>query len=371
LQAIPDGFMIFESVRNQQNEIIDFRWLYVNPEAERVVGRSSEDLVGKRLIEEMPRNKELGLFDRYKEVVANGQSIKYELAYKDYYFINRAVKINDGIAVVFSDITARKDFEKELEKAVQQRTAALEEANELLRLKNKELEQFAFVTSHDLQEPLRKIQIFAGMLRDGSSNGLDDKSKIHLDKIIYSAERMRNLITDLLQFPKITHAQEQHERIDLNEELASVLQTFELKIAEQQAQIDYSLLPAVRGIAWQINLLISNIVANSLKFVRPDVSPHIEIKGRTLSAEEVKSRNLNEQEQYVLLVFSDNGIGFDQEFADLVFQMFKRLQDRQTYDGTGLGLALCARIAEYHQGMIQAFSTPGLGTRIEVVLIKA
>lgn len=375
LMNIPDGFMIFESVRNEEGKITDFRWLHINPAAERIVNRKAEELTGKYLLVEMPGNKDAGLYDAYVNVVENNVIWQNEFDYKsegmNHYFFSRAVRLNDGFAVVFSDITMRRQFEMELERQVVERTAALQSANQMLAEKNKELEQFSFITAHDLQEPLRKIQVFSGMVKDTTKGTLDPRSAANLDKIMHSAQRMRNLINDLLNFSKLTYQQEPHATVDMDEEMRLIMEHFEMRVKEQEAVIRIHPLPMVKGVAWQLNMLFSNLVANSLKFIKPGLKPFIEISARDLSEADVEKQGLDKKERYTCIAVSDNGIGFDSQYAEEIFVMFKRLHDKSQYDGTGIGLAICAKIAEQHKGSIRAFSAPGEGTRIEVFLIKA
>lgn len=373
MMNIPDGFMIFESVRDADGAIVDFKWLHVNPAAEKIVGRSASYLTGKKLLEEMPGNKDTGLFDAYVRVTEQGEVFQQEFEYTadnlDHFFLTRAVKLNDGFAVVFSDITMRKRFEKELERKVAERTTELIQANRQLELKNKELEQFAFITSHDLQEPLRKIQVFSSMLYNTGKEALDERNLSHLEKIMSSAQNMRNFINDLLEFSKISHSSEHLTPVDLNQEFNHILQAFELRIAEEQVEIEIEPLPPVLGVAWQLNVLFSNLLANSMKFVAPGVQPRIRISAGPVQADELTHFGLKQDSiHYVKVTVTDNGIGFEQEYAAEIFSMFKRLHDKKQYEGTGIGLAMCAKIAALHGGAIKAYSTPGNGARMEVVL---
>jgi PAS domain S-box-containing protein len=374
IMNLPDGFMMFESVRDQSGQITDFKWLHVNPAAERIVGRKAEDLTGKFLLQEMPGNKDAGLFDAYVNVVERRETWQNEFEYNfeglNHYFLSRAAPLSDGFAVIFSDITIRKGFEIELERQVAERTLALQSANRLLEEKNRELEQFSFITAHDLQEPLRKIQVFGGMMRDMAKDKLDARSAANLEKIMHSAQRMRNLINDLLNFSKLTYQQDPYANLDLNEEMKTILEHFEMRIEEQKALIHIDKLPKIKGVAWQINMLFSNLIANSLKFVHPDVPPVVQVSACAVDAEEAQQRGLPAEFSYVCISVADNGIGFDSQYAKDIFIMFKRLHDRSQYDGTGIGLAICAKVVEYHQGTIEAHSVPEEGTKIDIFLIK-
>lgn len=370
LLSIPDGYMIFESVRDQQGEIVDFKWLYVNVEAERIVNRKAEDLLGKYLLVEMPGNKDAGVFDAYKQVVKTGARWENQFDYPydgmNLVFHSKAVKIDDGFAVVFSDITLKKQFERELEQRVAERTAALQTLNKKLMQSNAELENYAFVTSHDLQEPLRKIEMFASIL-DTRSENLDEKDKNYVERIGQAASRMRLLIDSLLQFSKTNYQEEDRRLVDLNEKIRLASSMLEVKILEKEATIEIEqVLPQVLGVPNLILIVMLNIISNSLKFVQAGVKPHIKVNWRKASPDEILQHNLDAGVEYTILCIQDNGIGFDRKHRRHIFSMFKRLHHTDEYEGTGMGLALCVRIMGHHRGIIVADSILGEGTRMDV-----
>jgi light-regulated signal transduction histidine kinase (bacteriophytochrome) len=263
------------------------------------------------------------------------------------------------------DITEQKKVKEELEKMVLERTSELVTSNSALEKSNHELEQFAYIASHDLQEPLRKIQTFADMVKEH----LGDKelTEKYFNKIYTSAKRMSILINDVLNYSRLSKTGEQFEKTDLNKILKDVLSDFELLIEQKQAVITHSDLPTIKGIPLQIHQLFGNLISNSLKF--SEVDPQITITAQTLSAKEVqKYPHLIEGQAYIQLTFKDNGIGFEQQHANQIFIIFQRLNNQRTYSGTGIGLALCKKIVDHHDGIITAKSEPGQGATFTVIL---
>lgn len=255
-----------------------------------------------------------------------------------------------------------------LEKRVEARTEELHEANAALRQSNQELEQFAFVASHDMQEPLRKIKTFSQKLENKSRDLLDLDTTLYIDKIKESCSRMEALIKDVLAYSRLTNLEKKFVKTDLNEILKNVLNDFEILIEEKQATIVSDPLLAVMAIPLQMNQLFHNIIGNSLKFTNKDVPCRIEIKSRMLSKEERASKGLIADDLYCEISIADNGIGFKQEFDETIFKIFERLNTRDKYEGSGIGLALCRKIVENHYGKIFVTSKENNGTTFYVML---
>jgi signal transduction histidine kinase len=254
-----------------------------------------------------------------------------------------------------------KKFREELETKIKERTQELERSND-------ELQQFAYVASHDLQEPLRKIATFAELL--GKSLGtMPEKSKTYLDRISLSANRMLGLIRDVLNYSKITQRNESFRKVDLNDALKDVLNDYELLIDEKKAVIQTETLPVVMGIPSQINQLFNNLLSNSLKFADAQRHTRITIRSKLLTPNDVlQHRDLNAHSQYAKIEWEDNGIGFSQQYAEQIFEIFQRLNDRHQYSGSGIGLAICKRIITNHHGKIFTTSIPDKGTIFHIVL---
>jgi PAS domain S-box-containing protein len=260
-----------------------------------------------------------------------------------------------GFTKVTRDLTERKNAED----LVKQHAAELE-------MKNKQLEQFAYIASHDLQEPLRKIQTFVQILE----KKIDDRQmrEKYIAKINLSANRMADLIHSVLNYSRLNQPNTLWEDVDLNSILESVIGDYELMIAEKKAIIEHTNLPMVRGIRLQLSQLFGNLLANSLKFSR--VVPHITVSGEKVSGARIQKEffHADARKDYTEIIFSDNGIGFEQQYADRIFTIFQRLNSREEFAGTGIGLALCKKIVENHGGHIMARSQLGKGATFFIYL---
>jgi PAS domain S-box-containing protein len=254
-----------------------------------------------------------------------------------------------GSVLIFKDITERKRVEETL----------AQKAAELTR-SNAELEQFAFVASHDLQEPLRKIQAFGDRLKVKCEGTQAGEVKDYLDRMQNAAARMRTLINDLLAFSRVIRSSEPFVQVDLSVVTREVLGDLEVRIEKTGAKIDVGLLPTIEADPMQMRQLLLNLISNALKFQPPGGTPVIKVTSRMLNA--VSGEPLCE------LSVQDNGIGFDEKYLDKIFAVFQRLHGRTEYEGTGVGLAVCRRIVDRHHGSIIAHSQPGEGATFLVTL---
>lgn len=247
----------------------------------------------------------------------------------------------------------------------------LEEQNLILEANNKELQAFNYAASHDLQEPLRKIETFISRLFDLEYQNLSESGKQYLNKTKTSAGRMRKLIDDLLQFSRSTRTDKVFEIADLNNILEEAKEELQQKIEEKKAVINAEKLPVLQVVPFQIKQLFVNFLSNSLKYSKAEISPQINI-----TLEEIKAQQEpiltkeNSDKIFYKISFTDNGIGFDAQYTDKVFQLFHRLHARTEYEGTGIGLAICKKIVESHKGYITADSQPGEGAVFTVYLPK-
>ena len=274
-----------------------------------------------------------------------------------------------GYAGSCIDITERKSIEDELEKRVESRTEELQQSNLKLEASNQELEQYAYVASHDLQEPLRKIRTYSGLLLTETNNLLSPAALERIEKITSSAERMSTLINDLLSFSRLLKPDQLFMSTNLNEVVNNILTDFELVIQQKEAKINIETLPVIEAMPVQMNQLFYNLVNNALKFSKENVAPEINITTAWLTAEDVeRNKALNPQLKYCSISVSDNGIGFNQQYAEQIFEVFKRLHGRQAYAGSGIGLALCRKIAANHNGTIYAEAQEGKGAVFYVLL---
>lgn len=260
-----------------------------------------------------------------------------------------------GTVVVFKDITERKRAEDTLNR----------KAAELAR-SNAELEQFAYVASHDLQEPLRKIQAFGDRLKAKvDAVGLQD-GRDYLDRMQGAAARMSTLISDLLTFSRVISASQPFVPVDLNTVVKGVLSDLEVRIEQTKGRVEVSALPAIEADPMQMRQLLQNLIGNALKFQPPDAQPHIKIDAKILKNPFAGSPDEDPYAEQCELSVQDNGIGFEEKYSEKIFAVFQRLHGRTEYEGTGVGLAVCRRITDRHGGTIQAHSKPGEGARFVI-----
>ena len=247
---------------------------------------------------------------------------------------------------------------------------ALEERNHELEQSIKELESFNRVASHDLQEPLRKIQTFISRISENDTANLSDKGKEYVSKIESSAYKMRILIDDLLLFSRTNKAEKIFEKSNLNKLLENANLELAQDIEEKNAVIRSSELPVLNVIAFQIQQLFVNLIGNALKYSKPGVSPVIKIDCEKLTTKNLPVFITDKRKEYYKISVSDNGIGFEQEYAEQIFILFNRLHQKSDYAGTGIGLSICKKIAENHNGFIIAEGEPGVGATFSVFLPK-
>jgi len=281
-----------------------------------------------------------------------------------------------SILLAFEDITEKKRidtqlnlFSKELEKKVLERTYSLNKANAELNYSNESLEQFAYIASHDLQEPLRKIRTFSGLLQDNFTEEMSPVAQDLVSKISRSSERMSTLIREVLDFSRILHDDLAFEKVNLDHVVSDIIDDFDLIITEKKAVFRCDKLPVIEAIPVQIKQLFSNLIGNSLKFSKESASPVITISSEMLSDKErMNYKTLAQGVPYCRISIKDNGIGFEQQYADQIFLIFHRLHGRIEYTGTGIGLALCKKIVVNHNGEISAYSNETDGALFQILL---
>lgn len=257
------------------------------------------------------------------------------------------------LLIAFEDVTERRRAER-----------ALREHTRQLERSNRDLEEFAHAASHDLQEPLRKVRTFADrFVASVETASLDDRQRLYLERMQDGAARMQKRIDDLLGLARVTRRQPDRESIDLNDAVDAAIAALETPIAEANATIEVGELPRIEADQAHMELLFQNLLSNAIKYRRPDVPPVVRVEGGPAQASDP-----HEQRPMVRILFSDNGIGFEQEYADRIFRPFERLHGRSEYEGTGVGLSICRRVVELHDGTISATSSPGEGATFEVRL---
>ncbi len=360
-------------------------------------GKTWDDVIGKNLIDVFPELKDQQYISELKEVIRTGQAIrnqeskgmhfkdgkKFEF-YIDYVYL--PLKEIDGsisgVMITVTDVTDQflakeklVNFSKELKEQVKERTALLNHANKKLQNSikklenaNDELESFAYVSSHDLQEPLRKIQIYTSRILEQEQKSLTETGKKYFDKITVSASRMRTLIDDLLAFSRMEESKTEFKPTNLNEVLNEVIENLSIKIENTGAKISSSSLPTVKAVPFQMHQVFSNLLGNALKFSKKNRKPLIEISSKSVNRKELINLGLNTSRTYCKVTVKDNGIGFANEMGEHIFEVFKRLHGKSEYEGTGMGLTIVKKIIVNHDGAIQASGMEGEGATFTIYL---
>jgi hypothetical protein len=250
------------------------------------------------------------------------------------------------------------------------KTLELEESNIELKSINAELESFNNIVSHDLQEPLHKIQMFISRIEGSEIDTVSDKTKLYFSKIRLSANKMQKLLIDLVNYSRTIKGDKVYVDIDLKETIHRAIDELSSDIEDKNATIELGTLPRMKAISFQLDQLFINLISNSLKYSKDDVAPQINIYTEDIFNNVFCGDKLILDGEYHKIVLKDNGIGFKQEYADKIFILFQRLEKDPKYSGTGLGLAICKRIVDNHGGYIKVESEPGVGTEFSIYIPK-
>lgn len=272
------------------------------------------------------------------------------------------------VSGVMQNVTSQVLAQKEIEDEVALRTKELAEANNALIQNNRELEQFAYIASHDLQEPLRKVTTFTQLLNLKLAD-TSDEVKLYINKVQASIKRMSELIRDVLDFTQLNLNREGIEQVNLNHVIKDVSTELREEIESSLAQINYSSLPVIQAVPLQMKQLFSNLISNSVKFSRKGMKPIINIRSQRLKKNRLHGyKGLLPDVDYYSITVEDNGIGFSPAHAERIFGIFQRLHTKNEFDGTGIGLAICRKIAQNHFGEIHANSSENDGAVFTVLL---
>lgn len=356
-----------ETIINSSVDIIavfdrELNYLMLNSRALEIYNKKREDIIGRHVLAVFPQTQASGMVDDLNKAL-NGEFIhnaKYRSLVLNRAFENYYIPLTDATGKVYGVLTIGHDISK-----ITEAKERLELVNAELLKSNRDLEQFAYIASHDLQEPLRKIQFFSNLIGKNLNN--EEKIKQFYEKVVQSANRMQQLIQDVLSYSRISNSNEAFVPTDLNQILEHLKTDFELILQEKQARLIHSNLPVINGIPLHLTQLFSNLISNSLKY--NDKNPVIQITSSILHPDEIKSYpKLFPAVSYVKIECTDNGIGFEPQFSEQIFDIFQRLHGRQSYSGTGIGLAICKKIVENHHGVIFAEGDLGLGATFTIIL---
>lgn len=358
---------------------------FMNRQMENVLGYSLADLTstGTNFMQLVPEEDQEGVktsLNAYHTLPLNG-SYTYDVRLKhregstrSFRAVGTVVQRNDaGHAITLLFIA--QDISDLQQKAAASESVRLKKYEQELEIKveelnrsNLELEEFAYVASHDMQEPLRKLTTFGERLRQKCSDQLTEEGIGYLNRMLASAESMRVLIDNLLEFSRVTRMHHPFERKDLNQLLREVCNEMDLEIDEAGVTIVIDTLPFVELIPVQIKQLFSNLLSNAIKFRKPATPLIIRISSSKLNKTEKELLKLKVSKNYLRIVMNDNGIGFEEAYAERIFQLFQRLHGKAEYPGSGIGLAICKKIAENHKGLIMAEGVPMQGASFSIIL---
>jgi PAS domain S-box-containing protein len=361
LECAPDAMVIVDA---------DGKIVLVNTQTEKLFGYGREELLGQPvevLVPESMRTKHvqqrngylanrvvrpMGLGLNLYGVRKDGSQFPVEISLSP-------LEAEEGLLVsaAVRDISERKQAQERLEAFAEQ-----------LRRSNRELEQFASVAAHDLQEPLRKIQAFGDRLKSKCEEALGDQGRDYLERMQSAAARMQNLIDDLLAFSRVTTKRKPFQPVDLGQVVKEVISDLEGRIQQTCGQVEVAAMPTVDADLLQMRQLFQNLMSNGLKFRRTEEPPVVKIEAKILGEMDRPFNGFGHDCPLCQITVQDNGIGFEEKYLDRIFEVFQRLHGRQEYEGTGMGLAICRKIAERHGGTITARSQPGTGATFIVTL---
>ncbi|XWW46331.1 PAS domain-containing protein [Fibrella sp. USSR17] len=377
INAQPSGLVLYRALRKkdadgQPGEIFDFVIELVNSAKLKTSKRTMNQLIGKRMLVLFPDEEGQAFFDLVAEVATTGVAKEWVLptivdgVYS--WFKSSLIRHGDLVLFTFLDVSELKNQHK-----------ALEVANTELRRSNDNLQQFAYVASHDLQEPLRKIQSFGDLLANNYAVLLDDNGRDMIRRMQLAAQRMSTLITDLLNYSRVSTQRSPFEPISLTRLISTVIDDLYVAVKESDAVFDYSDLPVILGDRAQLSQVFRNLLLNAIIFHRPNVPPVVRITVQKVAPADLPTMVLQSDmsmtnegsgniQFFHEISIKDNGIGFDEKYLDRIFQLFQRLHSKTAYPGTGIGLSICRKVIENHKGTITASSKPGQGATFRVYL---
>ena len=380
LQTVIDtsqtGIFLFSPVRSRSDgvetgEVIDFRFRLVNRMLASYVGQEPEAVTGTLGSQWFPDYKTNGLFNAYRKTYLTGETQRFDIHYDgggiDAWLDIMSTKMGDEVLVTFGDYTPLKKLQQQLESSVMD-----------LQRSNANLEQFAYVASHDLQEPLRKIVSFGNIIETQYGPVIGEQGADMIRRMQSAAARMQVLIKDVLTYSRVATKRDAIGLINLTQVTANVVDDLETAITDQKATVTVDPLPTVEGDAGQLRQLFQNLLSNALKFTKPNQPPGPPAQPAariTVTTRPTKGRDAgivippgDFDRLFHLIEIADNGIGFEPHQADRIFQVFQRLHSRSNYEGTGIGLAIVKKVIENHSGYIEAVGCPGEGATFRILL---
>ena len=346
LESISDAFVAINK---------NFEFTYLNKKAEKILGTGKENVLGENIWKFAKNAKNSFASKELKKSIKNNESRVFNYFSKQYqsWYNVKYYPSKTGLSIYFRDITLEKQQQEDLENL----NSELKEYTQKLEESNKDLEQFAYIASHDLQEPLRMVSSFMLQLQNKYQNQLDEKAQTYINFAVDGAKRMRQIIIDLLDFSRAGTQNEKLEHLDLNEEIAEVLSLLHTSINQKNVDLEIEELPKIYYSKTAIRQIFHNLIGNAIKYSSKIENPKITILWK-------------ENKKHYEFQIKDNGIGIEPKFKEKIFQIFQRLHSKAEYSGTGLGLAICKKIIEKYGGTIWVDSQLGIGSSFHFTLPK-
>ena len=352
----------------------------VKKDTESLEGQIVEADVVETYVPIMSEGKFVGAFEVYYDITAHNKDLKHVMNkfLLVPFIINLLFLLVLTLVLIRQDRALIKEKENEaelvalnnqLESEIVVRKRAEEqmlEFAEQLEQRNKELQEFAHIASHDLQEPLRKVMSFGDRLKNKCAGALDEQGRDYLERMQNASRRMQNLIEGLLMFSRVSSKAQPFEDVDLSQTFKEVVSDLEIRIEELGGKVEIDDMPVLKADAMQMRQLFQNLIGNALKFHKQDEAPIVRVTSVSSVGDE--SNESDQSGSFHKIIFEDNGIGFEEKYADRIFGVFQRLHGKTEYEGTGIGLSVCKKIVERHGGSIEVKSSPGKGTSFIVTL---
>ena len=357
-----NGISVSQMIRDENNRVIDARTILANEAAIRNIGLPREVYLSKTAIEIDPNILDSPYYQMCLQTLETGEPFitQYLLEVSGRWLELSVSRMDrDHLIHIFTDITAIKESQLQQEKLVEE-----------LKRSNSYLEDFAHAASHDMKEPLRKIRTFIDRLKHSLGTRLTENEQQLFERVDASANRMQLMVDDLLEFSYVSERPQEMESVELNEIIQKVLTDFDLPIEEKKATITIDPLPAIKGHQRQLEQLFHNLIGNALKYSKADTPPIIKIQSRLVKGADTPVSYLQDQpnQPFYQLEVSDNGIGFEPQYAEQIFQMFQRLHGKTEYAGTGVGLSIARKVVDNHHGYMWANGEPGVGAHFYILL---
>ncbi len=356
------GIVAVKPIMGKDGGVIDFEYTAANKSAETFMRLSYPEIIGTRMLKKFPETlMPFVNICRHVLLTGNGEQYEYFNEQLEKWFDITVVKMLDGLVITFTDVTDKKMVATILAKNYSE----LKATNAKLEESNFDLLQFASVASHDLKEPLRKVQAFGNLLESKIRSKLEKDETVYLDKIINATTRMQMLIEDVLTLSKLSNKEIPFEKTSLSKILKRIEEDLEVTIKERNAEISIGPLPDIEAVPGQMHQVFQNLISNALKF-NDKALPKIAISATPVKKDTAKELNIDAS-KFTCITVEDNGMGFEEQYREKIFGIFQRLHGR-SFEGTGIGLAIAKKIIENHCGVISAKSKLGEGSAFSIIL---